>query len=89
MPPQPSLTGGPLIARFFQDTVARGDLTRIRHRPTWANGRPAVTIELRAADGTWVPHGISVLVIERAQIVAIDAFLDPELVPRFEAHPAP
>jgi hypothetical protein len=47
-----------------------------------------VTVELRAEDGTWVPHGISVLVIEQAQIVAIDAFLNPELVPRFEAHPA-
>jgi hypothetical protein len=88
MPPQPSLIGGALIAQFFQDTVARGDLTRIRHRPTWANGRPAVMVELRAEDGTWVAHGISVLVIEEAQIVAIDAFLDPRLVPRFEAHPA-
>lgn len=85
MPPQPSVHGGLRIARFFLQTVARGDLTRIRHRPTWANGRPAVTIELRAEDGTWVPHGISVLVIEDAQIAAIDAFLDPGLVPRFEA----
>ena len=40
MPPQPSLSGGLQIARFFLETVAHGDLTRIRHRPTWAN-RPA------------------------------------------------
>jgi len=84
MPPQPSLKGGLPIARFFLETVARGDLTRIRHRPTWANGRPAVTIELRAEDGTWVQHGIAVLEIEEGRIAAIDACLDPLLVPRFE-----
>ena len=83
MPPQPSLRGGLQIARFFLETVAQGDLTRIRHRPTWANRRPAVTIEVRAEDGTWIPHGISVLEIEEGQIVAIDAFLDPTLLPRF------
>jgi RNA polymerase sigma-70 factor, ECF subfamily len=83
MPPQPSLGGGLEIARFFLETVARGDLTRIRHRPTWANGRPAVTIEVRAEDGIWIPHGISVLEIEEGQIVGIDAFLDPTLLPRF------
>ena len=82
MPPQPSLSGGLRIARFFLET-AKGDLTRIRHRPTWANGRPAVTIEVRADDGTQVPHGISVLVIDGGQIVGIDAFLDPTLLPRF------
>ena len=83
MPPQPSLSGGLQIARFFLETVAQGDLTRIRHRPTWANRRPAVTIEVRAEDGTWIPHGISVLEIEEGQIVGIDAFLDPALLPRF------
>jgi RNA polymerase sigma-70 factor (ECF subfamily) len=82
MPPQ-SLAGGLRIARFFLETVAHGDLTRIRHRPMWANGRPAVTIELRAEDGSWTPHGISVLEIEKGQIVGIDAFLDPTLLPRF------
>ena len=85
MPPQPSLDGGAQIAQFFLETVTGGDLTRIRHRPTWANGRPAVTIELRAQDGTWIPHGISVLEIEHGQIAGIDAFLDPALVPRFAA----
>jgi RNA polymerase sigma-70 factor, ECF subfamily len=83
MPPQPSMTGGLQIARFFLETVAHGDLTRIRHRPTRANGRPAVTIEVRAQDGTWVPHGISVLEIEQGEVSAIDAFLDPTLLPRF------
>ena len=83
MPPEPSLEGGLQIARFFLETVAQGDLTRIRHRPTSANGRPAVTIEVRADDGAWVPHGISVLAVEDGQIVGIDAFLDAALVPRF------
>ena len=83
MPPQPSLSGGLRIARFFLETVAHGDLTRIRHRPTWANSRPAVTIEVRAEDDTWIPHGVSLLEIEGAQIVGIDAFLDPALLPRF------
>jgi RNA polymerase sigma-70 factor (ECF subfamily) len=82
MPPQ-SLDGGLRIARFFLETVAKGDLSRIRHRPTRANGRPAVTIELRAEPGTWIPHGISLLEIEEGQIVGIDAFLDPTLLPRF------
>ena len=84
MPPQPTLSGGLQIARFFLETVAEGDLTRIRHRPTWANGRPAVTIELRAEDGTWIPHGISVLEIDEGRIAGIDAFLDPTLLPRFK-----
>jgi RNA polymerase sigma-70 factor (ECF subfamily) len=84
MPPQPTLSGGLLIARFFLETVAHGDLTRIRHQPTWANGRPAVTIELRAEDGTWIPHGLAVLEIQKGRIAAIDAFLDPALLPRFE-----
>jgi RNA polymerase sigma-70 factor, ECF subfamily len=83
MPPQRHLSGGSEIARFFYETVARGDLTRIRHRPTWANGRPAVTIEVEDEDGTLVPHGISVLEIDDGQIVGIDAFLKPSLLPRF------
>jgi RNA polymerase sigma-70 factor (ECF subfamily) len=83
MPPQPSLSGGLRIAQFFLETVAGGDLTRIRHRPTSANGRPAVTIEVRADDGTWIPHGISLLEIRAGQISGIEAFLDPALLPRF------
>jgi RNA polymerase sigma-70 factor (ECF subfamily) len=83
MPPQPSVRGGIQIARFLLETIAHGDLTRIRHRPTWANGRPAFTVQLRAEDGTWIPHGVGVLEIEEGQIVGIDAFLDPTLLPRF------
>jgi RNA polymerase sigma-70 factor (ECF subfamily) len=84
MPPQPSVRGGLQIARFLLETVARGDLTRIRHRATWANGRPAFTVQLRAEDGIWIPHGVGVLEIEDGHIVGIDAFLDATLLPRFE-----
>ena len=83
MPPQPSLHGGQEIARFFLEVVAGGDLTRIRHRPTWANGRPAVTAELRGEDGSWAPQGISVLEVEDGRIAGIHAFLQPALLPRF------
>jgi RNA polymerase sigma-70 factor (ECF subfamily) len=83
MPPQPDVFGGLEIARFFHDTVARGDLTRIRHTATWANGRPAVTIHLEGEDGRLIPHGISVLEVRDGQIGVIDAFPDPGLVARF------
>jgi RNA polymerase sigma-70 factor (ECF subfamily) len=83
MPPQPSVSGGSEIARFLLETIGQGDLTRIRHTPTWANGRPAFTVELRAEDGSWIPHGVGVLEIEGGQIVGIDAFLDPTLPLRF------
>jgi RNA polymerase sigma-70 factor, ECF subfamily len=82
MPPQPTLVGGLEIAQFFRET-ASGDLSRIRHRPVWANGRPAVTIEIRGEDEVWFPHGVSVLEVEGRHIVGIEAFLDPGLVPRF------
>ena len=84
MPPLPSLSGGLQIARFFLEDVARGDLSRIRHRPTWANGRPAVIIETSGEEDTWDEHGIAVLLVEGRQIAGIDAFLDPRLPARFE-----
>jgi RNA polymerase sigma-70 factor (ECF subfamily) len=83
MPPQPSLSGRLRIAHFFLETVAHGDLTRIRHRPTRANGRPAVTIEVRADNGTWTPEGIGLLEIDDGRIAGINAFLDPTLVAKF------
>jgi RNA polymerase sigma-70 factor (ECF subfamily) len=85
MPPHASLRGGREIAGFFYETVARRELARIRHRPANANGRPAVTIELRGEDGVWVPHGIAVLEVAGEQIASIEAFLDPALVARFAA----
>jgi RNA polymerase sigma-70 factor (ECF subfamily) len=86
MPPQPSLSGAQEIARFFLEDIAQGDLTRIRHRPIRANGRPAVTTEVRGEDGAWIPQGIAVLEIENGEIAGIDAFLDPALLPLFALH---
>ena len=84
MPPQPSVLGGLEIAHFFRDAVAHGDLSRIKHAATWANGRAAVTINVQTPDGELIPHGISVLDIRDGQIVGIDAFLRPALLSRFE-----
>jgi RNA polymerase sigma-70 factor (ECF subfamily) len=83
MPPQRSVTGAVPIARFFRDTAGGGALARITLLPTWANGRPAVAIHRRDERGELVAHGISVLAIEAGRIVAIDAFIDPALPPRF------
>jgi RNA polymerase sigma-70 factor (ECF subfamily) len=83
MPPQPAVIGSEAIAAFFREKAPGGDLANFRHRVTRANGRPAVTIEMRSATGELIPHGISVLVVEGEQIVGIEAFLDPTLPPRF------
>ncbi len=83
MPPQPSLIGAVHIARFFRETVGRGDLSHFKLTPTRANGRPAVVIHLLTEDRRLVPHGITTLQIEGGQIVAIDAFIDPGHLPRF------
>jgi RNA polymerase sigma-70 factor, ECF subfamily len=82
MPPQPSVIGARAIARFFSDTTG-GDLARMRLRPTWANGRPAVAIYRQTDDRGLIAHGLSVLEIEDGQIVAIHAFIDADLPGRF------
>ena len=83
MPPQPSVTGAAPIARFFRETAARGDLSRMRLTPTRANGRPAVVVQRRTPDGGVHPHGILVLEVSGAAIVGIDAFINSALLPRF------
>jgi RNA polymerase sigma-70 factor, ECF subfamily len=82
MPPQPSLIGAVRIARFFRETAGGGDLRHLKLTAVWANGRPAVAIHRRGEDRRQVPHGISVLEIERGRVVGIDAFIDPTLVTR-------
>jgi RNA polymerase sigma-70 factor (ECF subfamily) len=83
MPPQPSVLGSLAVATFFRDTAARGDLSRMRLTPTRANGRPAVVVQRRVADGGLHPHGVLVLEVGRDRIVGIDAFINPSLLPRF------
>jgi RNA polymerase sigma-70 factor (ECF subfamily) len=89
MPPRPAVIGAVEIARFFRETAAQGDLTRLKLTPTRANGRPAVAIHHRTSEGEWRGHGISVLEIEGERIVAIDAFIDPAALPRFGLSLAP
>ncbi|HUA48822.1 MAG TPA: sigma-70 family RNA polymerase sigma factor [Solirubrobacteraceae bacterium] len=83
MPPQRSLTGAVEIARFLREVAAGGDLRRMKLTPIRANGRPAVAIHRLTEDRGLIAHGISVLQIEGGQIVAIDSFIDPALLPRF------
>jgi RNA polymerase sigma-70 factor (ECF subfamily) len=82
MPPQPSVIGAAAIARFFRETAAHGDLSRMQLTPTRANGRPAVVVQRRMQD-VLRPHGILVLEISKEAIVGIDAFINSALLPRF------
>jgi RNA polymerase sigma-70 factor (ECF subfamily) len=83
MPPQPSVIGAAAVVRFFRETAARGDLSRMRLTPTRANGRPAVVVQRREPDGALAAHGVLVLELSGGFFVGIDAFIDPSLVPRF------
>jgi RNA polymerase sigma-70 factor (ECF subfamily) len=83
MPPQPSVFGAAAIARFFGTVPAGGDMTRYLFTPTRANGRPAVVMHHRGDDGTLEPHGIQVLEVEGDEIVALHAFISPELAVLF------
>jgi RNA polymerase sigma-70 factor (ECF subfamily) len=83
MPPQPSVLGAAAVATFFRETAARGDLSRMRLTPTRANGRPAVVVQRRSADGGLEPHGVLVLEVGGDRIAGIDAFINPSLLPRF------
>ena len=83
MPPQPSVIGAEAVARFFRETAARGDLSRMHLTPTRANGRPAVVAQRRAADGRLAPHGVLVLEVGGDRSVGIDAFINPSLLPLF------
>jgi RNA polymerase sigma-70 factor, ECF subfamily len=83
MPPQPSVFGAVEIARFFSTVPAGGDMTAYVFTPTRANGRPAVVMHRRYADGSLVPHGIQVVEMEGDRIVALHAFIDEALPGRF------
>jgi RNA polymerase sigma-70 factor (ECF subfamily) len=83
MPPQPSLVGAEVIARFFREHAAGGDLSSMRLTPTWANGRPAVAMQRRTPDGDLIPHGVLLLQTDGEEIVGFDAFIKPALLPLF------
>jgi hypothetical protein len=83
MPPEPSVLGAVAVVTFFRERAARGDLSRMRLTPTRANGRPAVVVQRRSADGGLEPHGALVLEVGGDRIAGIDAFIEPSLLPRF------
>jgi RNA polymerase sigma-70 factor, ECF subfamily len=83
MPPQPAVLGARAIAAFFRERAAGGNLARMQLTATWANGRPAVAAHRRTDGGGLVAHGILVLDVADDTIVAIDAFIDPALLPVF------
>jgi RNA polymerase sigma-70 factor (ECF subfamily) len=79
MPPQEIVRGAGSVARFFRETAAGGELTRMLLTPTRANGRAAVAIHAERGGDRLIAHGILVLEIEAERIAAIDAFIDPAL----------
>jgi RNA polymerase sigma-70 factor, ECF subfamily len=83
MPPQPSVLGAAAVATFLRERAARGDLSRMRLTATRANGRPAVVVQRRSADGGLEPHGVLVLEVGEGRIAGIDAFINPSLLPHF------
>jgi RNA polymerase sigma-70 factor (ECF subfamily) len=83
MPPQPSVLGAAAVATFLREKAARGDLSQMRLTPTRANGRPAVVVQRRSADGGLEPHGVLVLEVGGNRVAGIDAFINPSLLPRF------
>jgi RNA polymerase sigma-70 factor (ECF subfamily) len=84
MPPQPAVRGAAAIVDFFRNTATAGDLRGISLAPTRANGRPAVVMRRRSADGTLTPHGILALEVTGEGISGFDAWADPSLVPLFQ-----
>jgi RNA polymerase sigma-70 factor (ECF subfamily) len=83
MPPQPSVLGATAVATFLRERAARGDLSQMRLTPTRANGRPALVVQRRSADGGLEPHGVLVLELGGDRVAGIDAFIDPSHLPRF------
>jgi RNA polymerase sigma-70 factor (ECF subfamily) len=55
----------------------------MRLTPTRANGRPAVVVQRRSADGGLAPHGVLVLEVGGDRIAGVDAFINPSLLPLF------
>jgi RNA polymerase sigma-70 factor (ECF subfamily) len=87
MPPGRRVAGAPAVADFwFVEPKADGrcSVEKTRLVPTRANGRPAVIVYMRGADGREERFGVMTLEIDGERIAGFDAFLDPELVKAFE-----
>ena len=89
MPPRPAIVGAAAIAEFwFGDRDQPCKVSQVRLVPTRANGRPAVRVYKQDAGE---PFAIMLLELDGERIAGFDAYLDPDLVRRFEpeAEPAP
>jgi RNA polymerase sigma-70 factor (ECF subfamily) len=87
MPPGRQVAGAAEVGRFWfvepkSDGACSVDTTRLV--PTRANGRPAVIVYKRRADGREERFGVMTIEVDGDRIAGFDAFLDPELVRRFE-----
>jgi hypothetical protein len=80
MPPQPAVVGAAAIGAFF---AAVSENLRLVATATSANGRPAVAMRERAADGRSRPHRLLVLDVAGDRIVALHAYRDPALLASF------
>jgi RNA polymerase sigma-70 factor, ECF subfamily len=86
MPPGRHIDGAPAIGRFWFEP--RGDTpcaaAHARLVPTSANGRPAVRVYKRAEDGGFEPFAVMLIETDGDKIAGFDAWLDADLVARFE-----
>jgi RNA polymerase sigma-70 factor, ECF subfamily len=86
MPPGRHIDGAPAIGRFWFEP--RGDTpcaaAHARLVPTSANGRPAVRVYKRAEDGGFEPFAVMLIETDGDKISGFDAWLDADLVARFE-----
>jgi RNA polymerase sigma-70 factor, ECF subfamily len=88
MPPYPTwFDGARAIARFHVSTVWGGGRA-YRHVATRANRQPVAAVYVRApGDDAFRPLGLDVLRVEGGRITEINAFVLPDLFPRFGLPP--
>jgi RNA polymerase sigma-70 factor, ECF subfamily len=85
MPPFPGwFAGREAVQKFFAVIWARRPARTWRMVPTRANRQPALCTYVRDEDGVLRAHSVSVLTIGSEGIERIVAFLEPELVERFD-----
>jgi RNA polymerase sigma-70 factor, ECF subfamily len=86
MPPQRALLGAAEIGRFFagETPLLSCGIARIVAEPARANGRPALVMRRREADGTLSAHGLLVLRVEAGVVAGLEAFIGEDVVRRFE-----
>jgi RNA polymerase sigma-70 factor, ECF subfamily len=84
MPPQATIVGAREIGEFFTDGPCLGKIGVTTVAPAWANGRPAVVMHRRDANGKLEDHGVLVFEVEDGVIAGLDAFIDDALVELFQ-----